>query len=85
MTIAELIRLIWPVGVALFLYGIRVEVGQNLSRQRLKSIEEALARERQDRKETVASVHARLSRQETELGKAISEIRNDIKTLLSRQ
>ena len=84
MTLLDWFKTLWPVAVVLAAFGVRMEVGQALNKQRLRSIEKDVEREKEDRKADIASVHARVSRHENDIGKALTEIRNDIKTLLSR-
>jgi len=85
MTILDWFKTLWPVAVVIAAFGVRMEVGQALNKQRLRSIEKDVEREKEDRKADKASVHARVSRHENDISQALSEIRNDIKTLLSRQ
>ena len=73
MTPIEWIKTLWPVAAVLAAFGIRVEVGQALNKQAVKSLE----------KDIRAAVE-RLSRHEDETQKYLAEIRADIKTLLSR-
>ena len=85
MTLLDWFKMLWPIAIVLAAFGVRMEVGQALNKHRLRSIEKDLEREKDDRKSGLDGVHARLSRHESDLGIALSEIRNDIKTLLSRQ
>lgn len=85
MTIIEWFKALWPVAMVLAAFGVRMEVGQALNKQRLRSIEKDIADAERATERAIEGVHARLSRHENETNKYLSEIRNDIKTLLSRQ
>lgn len=85
MTILDWFKTLWPVAVVLAAFGVRMEVGQALNKQRLRSIEKDIEHSERASEKAIEGVHARLSRHETETNKYLSEIRNDIKTLLSRQ
>ena len=84
MTVLDWFKTLWPVALALAAFGIRVEVGQALNKQRLRSIERDIEREKEDRKSDLEGVHARMSRHETDIRGVLGEIRQDIKHLLSR-
>lgn len=84
MTLIEWVKTLWPIGLVLGAFGIRMEVGQALNRQRLKTIEKDVAREREDRRGGIEGIHSRTKRLEDHLGSSLAEIRADIKTLLSR-
>lgn len=84
MTLIEWVKTLWPIGLVLGAFGIRIEVGQALNRERLKAIEKDVERERQDRQGGIDAIHSRIKRQEEHLGSSLAEIRADIKTLLSR-
>ncbi len=85
MTILDWFKTLWPVAVVLAAFGVRMEVGQALNKQRLRSIEKDIENAERATEKAIEGVHARLSRHETETHKYLAEIRNDIKTLLSRQ
>jgi hypothetical protein len=84
MTIYDWFKALWPVAVIFAAFGIRLEVGQALNKQRLRSIEKEIEHGEKAAEKAVQGVHERLSRHETETNKYLGEIRNDIKTLLSR-
>ncbi len=84
MAVLEWIKVLWPLVAVMAAFGVRMEVGQALNRQRLRTIEKDIAREQNDRRAEIAGVHTRVERHETETGKVLAEIRNDIKTILSR-
>lgn len=85
MIIFEWFTTLRPVVVVVAAFGVRMELGQALNKQRLRSIEKDLENAERANEKAIEGVHARLSRHETETHKYLAEIRNDIKTLLSRQ
>lgn len=84
MTLVEWFKLLWPVGVALVVFGVRLEVGQALNKYRWKTVEKDIERNNSEHEKDVEALHARISRHETQTNSTLSEIRNDIKTLLAR-
>jgi len=84
MTLLDWFKTLWPVAVVLGALGVRLEVGQALNKQRLKTIERDIETAQRNGEKSVEAVHSRLSRHEDETGKRLSEIQADIKTLLSR-
>lgn len=84
MTMLEWFKILWPVAVLLGAFGIRLEVGQVLNKQRMKSMEKDIETAKTATDKDIEGVHSRLSRHENDTHKFLSEIRNDIKTLLSR-
>jgi hypothetical protein len=84
MTLLDWIKTLWPAAVVLVTLAVRLEVGQALNKQRLRSIEKEIENAEKSAEKANEAVHARLSRHETETNKYLGEIRNDIKTLLSR-
>lgn len=84
MTIAEWIKLLWPMAVLLLGFVIRVEVGQTLTRWRNRQFEQNFRDIKADVEKDISAVHARQSRHENQTNNYLSEIRNDIKTLLAR-
>ncbi|MCA0905117.1 hypothetical protein LCM27_01755 [Ruegeria marisrubri] len=84
MTIIEWIKLLWPMAVLLLGFIVRVEVGQTLTRWRNRQFEKNFEAIKSDTAKDIEAVHARLSRHETQTNSYLSEIRNDIKTLLAR-
>ena len=85
MTILDWFKTLWPIAVVLTAFGVRMEVGQALNKQRLRSIEKDIDHAKKSSEKVIEGVHARISRHENETNKYLSEIRNDIKILLSRQ
>ncbi|MEP1637264.1 hypothetical protein [Ascidiaceihabitans sp.] len=85
MTIVDWFKTLWPIVAILGAFGIRMEVGQALNKQRLRSVEKDIDHADRKSEKAIEGVHARLSRHENETNNYLSEIRNDIKTLLSRQ
>lgn len=85
MTLFEWFKTLWPVATALAVLGFRLEVGQALNKQRLKSMDKDIAAAKTAADKDIEGVHARLSRHENDTHKFLSEIRTDIKTLLARQ
>lgn len=84
MTLLEWFKTLWPVAVLLGAFGLRLEVGQVLNKQRMKSMEKDIDTAKASTDKDIEGVHARLSRHENDTHKFLSEIRTDIKTLLSR-
>ncbi|MDX8355280.1 hypothetical protein [Cognatiyoonia sp. IB215182] len=84
MTVIEWFKALWPVAAVLTAFGVRMEVGQALNRQRLRAIEKDIENAERANEKAIEGLHARLSRHENETNRYLSEIRNDIKTLLSR-
>ncbi|PID95837.1 MAG: hypothetical protein CSA85_00275 [Alphaproteobacteria bacterium] len=84
MTIFEWLKMLWPIITAIAAFGVRMEVGIALSKQRFRLIEKDIEHAEHANEKDIEGVHARLSRHETQTNKYLSEIRNDIKTLLSR-
>lgn len=84
MTLFEWFKALWPVAVVLGALGVRLEVGQALNKQRLKSMDKDIAATKATSDKDIEGVHARLSRHENDTHKFLSEIRTDIKTLLAR-
>jgi hypothetical protein len=84
MTFIEWLKTVWPIGVVLMGVGVRLEVAQALNRQKSRGLEKDLDREREDRKAQNAETRERVSRVEASIDQQLGEIRNDIKTLLSR-
>ncbi|WP_133840676.1 hypothetical protein [Pelagimonas phthalicica] len=85
MSIMEWFKALWPVVAILVGFGIRLEVGQALNRQRNRAIEKDVEREAEARKDNVTDLHSRISRHENSTGQTLREIQTDIKTLLQRQ
>lgn len=85
MSVLEWFKALWPVAMVLAAFGVRLEVGQALNKQRMRSTEKDVAGLEKASEKAIEALHARISRHESETGKYLSEIRNDIKTLLSRQ
>lgn len=71
--------------VLLLGFVVRVEVGQTLTRWRNRQFEEIFKSIKADTAKDIEAVHARLSRHENQTNNYLSEIRNDIKTLLARE
>lgn len=84
MTLIEWFKALWPVAAILAAFGIRIEVGQALNKQRLQSIEKDIENSDKAAERSVEQLNDRLSRYESQNEKYLSEIRNDIKELLSR-
>lgn len=84
MTVLDWFKTLWPVAVILAAFGVRMEVGQALNKQRLRAIDKDIENTERATEKAIHGVHARLSRHEIETQKYLTEIRNDIKTLLSR-
>ncbi|WP_171178685.1 hypothetical protein [Ruegeria sp. HKCCD8929] len=84
MTLVEWFKLLWPVGVTLVVFGVRLEVGQVLNKHRWKTVEKEIERNSAETEKDVNALHARISRHEAQTNSTLSEIRNDIKTLLAR-
>ncbi len=84
MTAIDWLKTLWPVAVVLAAFGVRMEVGSALTKQRLRDLERQVKAERQDRKDTLAALQTRQSQFEAKIDESLKEIRRDIKTLLSR-
>lgn len=84
MTILDWFKTLWPIAVILAAFGVRMEVGQALNKQRLRTIEKDIESTGRASEKAIDNVQARLARHENETNKVLTEIRNDIKTLLSR-
>ena len=85
MPVLDWFKALWPAVVLVAGVVLRIEVGQALNKQRLNTIEEDAAAQAKSVDKAVEAIHARLSRHETATNQVLAEIRNDIKTLLSRQ
>jgi hypothetical protein len=85
VSIAEWLKLLSPVAIALGLFGIRLEVGQALTKQRLREIEKDIVAAQASSEKGIEGVHARLGRHETDTKAVLSEIRGDVKMLLQRK
>jgi hypothetical protein len=85
MTLFEWFKTLWPIVALMAAFGVRMEVGQALNKQRLREIDKDILQAERANEKAIEGVHARVSRHETETNKYLAEIRNDIKTLLSRQ
>ncbi|AVO37408.2 hypothetical protein [Pukyongiella litopenaei] len=85
MTVIEWFKTLWPVAVVLAAFGIRLEVGQALGKQRHRQIEKDIQNAERANEKAVDGLHSRLSRHETETNRYLTEIRDDIKKLLSRE
>lgn len=84
MTILEWFKTLWPVAVLVGAFGLRLEIGQVLNKQRMKSMEKDINTVKSSTDKDIEGVHVRLSRHENDTNKFLSEIRADIKTLISR-
>lgn len=84
MELVEWIKLLWPMVVLMLGFVIRVEVGQTLTRWRNRQFEKNFENIKADTAKDIEAVDARMSRHETQTNSYLSEIRNDIKTLLAR-
>ena len=85
MTVLEWFKTLWPMAAVLAAFGVRMEVGHALSKQRMKAMEKDIADEHEHTEKRIAGVHERLSRHESETKEYLREIRNDIKTLLAQK
>lgn len=85
MTFLEWFRVLWPFAAAIAAFALRLEVGQVLNKQRMKSMEKNIDNAKKATDKDIEGVNSRLSRHENDTHKFLSEIRTDIKTLLSRQ
>ncbi|KPU83548.1 hypothetical protein JI58_08470 [Marinosulfonomonas sp. PRT-SC04] len=84
MTFFEWFKVLWPFAAMLGAFALRLEVGQVLNKQRMKSMEKDINNAKTATDKDIEGVHSRLSRHENDTHKFLSEIRTDIKTLLSR-
>ncbi len=84
MTIIEWFKLLWPVAVVVLGFAIRLEVGQSLNKWRHRELEKDIGQLKDSVDKDIAGMHSRMSRHETQTNSYLSEIRNDIKTLLAR-
>lgn len=67
----DTIKNIWPIGVILVGFGVRMESNQAVNKHRISALEEK-------RKEDKDSIHKRIDAQES----MMSEIRSDVKDLV---
>ena len=77
MTLWDAIKDVWPIAAILGAFGLRVEVGQALNKQRLSQLEKV-------RESDANALHSRISRHEKNTADCLKEIRDDIKVLLQK-
>jgi hypothetical protein len=61
MTLFEWFKTLWPIVALMAAFGVRMEVGQALNKQRLREIDKDILQAERANEKAIEGVHARLS------------------------